>query len=314
MESDVAATATSLIEANLPAAIELYYLENTDNDDQSMAIRYDWNYAHDWTGSDGSGYGFSGSKANLFARGNYVFKEEANPSELSEIGVDWSRRWFDITAENVLSGDDSIAVQQCVLDTGDTFEGCREKLGLGRTMMSYLYIDIDVHGKIEGDQSFDQRNYVFGLETNLSRKFGEQKLFLNPILTLGIEQVDPKGNLGREAAMASDDIYTRAYGRFGFTGVIGRINSQNIKLNFYTRYFQEISPEQVIKDAGLDTFHYTVVALQVPAATFPGFDNSRNSFVLSYATGELPFNLTSETTFELGFRHDLDLAGFLQSL
>lgn len=311
--------ALDLVKERLPSAIEIYYLDNTDSDEQSLAIRYDWNSNNSWADDFGeSGMDFSGSRANLFIRGNYVFKDIVNPSELSEIGASWTKRWFKIRSDYVLEPAESQAVQICLLENSENFdvdvERCRQIVGVQKTKLSYWYVDLDFHGKVEGDQSFDQRNYVFGLETNLSRKFGEQKLFLNPILTLGIEQVDPKGNVAREAVMASDDIYTRAYGRFGFTGVVGKINEQNIKLNVYTRYFQEISPEQAIKDAGLDTFHYTVVALQVPAAIFPGFSNARNSFVLSYATGELPFNQSSETTFELGFRHNLDLSGFLNSL
>jgi len=305
---------SSFINDRLPAELELYYFANTENDDQSPAIRYNWNATNKWVDDSGdSGMDFSGSRSNFFARGNYVFQDDVNPSELSEIGASWTHRWFPINIANPLTTEQGIEVQECIkassgFDT--TVEDCRNRLGFGSTQLSYWYTDLSFHGKVEGDQSFDQRNYVYGAKTSLSRNFGAQKLFLNPILTLGIDQVDPKGNLAREAVGASDDIYTRAYGAFGFTGILARVKDQNIKLNFSVRHFQEISPEEVISNAGLDDFTYTVIAFQVPAAIFPGLDNPRNSFVLSYATGELPFNVTSETTIELGFRHDVDFAEF----
>lgn len=304
----------SFINDKLPAEIELYYFANTDNDDQSTAIRYDWNATNKWLDDFGdSGMDFSGSKSNFFARGNYVFKDDINPSELSEIGASWTHRWFPINVANPLTVEQGNQVQECMRTSNDfdiKVEDCRKKLGFGPTNLSYWYFDLSVHGKVEGDQSFDQRNYVYGVQTTLSRNFGSQKLFLNPILTLGVEQVDPKDNLAREAVLASDELYTRVYGEFRFTGILAKINDQNIKLNFSVRHFQEISPEDAISDANLDAFTYTVVALQVPSATFPGFDNPRNSFVLSFATGELPFNVTSETTIELGFRHDVDFGQF----
>jgi len=308
------AVAIDFVKDKLPAEIELYYLDNTDNDDQSMAIRYNWNATHNWTDDFGdSGLDFSGSRSNFFARGNYAFKDDVNPSELSEIGADWTRRWFPISVSNPLTAEQGVQVQKCLQASEDfsvTSELCREQLGFGATQMSYWYVDFDVHAKVEGDQRFDQRAYAYGFETNLSRDFGTQTWFTHPILTVGVEQVDPKGNLARDAVLATDEIYTRAYGELGFTGILGKINDQNIKLNFSFRYFQELSPEVAIKTAGLDTFQYTVIALQIPAAAIPGFKNPRNSFVLSFADGKLPYNVTSETTIELGFRHDIDFSEF----
>ena len=306
--------AIDLLNDTLPTALELYYFENTGNSDQSLALRYDWNSANKWSDEPGAnGLDFSGSRSNFFARGNYVFKDDVNPSEMSEIGADWTRRWFTFDVNQALTEEQGVEVQQCLLDdeTGElTADDCRARLGFDRTNLSYLYIDFDVHAKLEGDQQFDQRAYAYGVETNLSRNFGSQRFFVHPILTLGVEQVDPKGNLARDAVMASDDIYTRAYGEFGFTGLLGRLNGQNVKLNFAIRYFRELGPEEAIEAAGLDTFRYTVIALQIPAAAIPGFDNTRNSFVLSFANGKLPYNVGSETTFEIGFRHNVDFAEF----
>lgn len=307
------AVAREFLSHKLPAALELYYLDTKDSDRQSLAIRYDWNSNQEWKDDFGdAGTDFSGSSHNVFVRGNYVDEEDANPSELSEIGASWSRRWFPISVANPLSEEEGRIVQRCVLNGGfgTTVEDCRVQSGFEPTRMSYWYVDVDAHAKIEGDQRFDQRHYTYGVEANFSKSLGGQRWILNPVLTLGFEQVDPKGDLAREAAGASEDIYGRAFGAIGFTSNLGRVRGQTIKLSFSLRYFSEISPEAAVRAAGLDTYRYTAVALQIPAATFPGFDNTRNSFVLSYATGELPFNRSSDKTLELGFRHDVDFSEF----
>ena len=84
---------SGFVNDRLPAELELYYFANTDTDDQSPAIRYNWNATNKWVDDSGdSGMDFSGSRSNFFARGNYVFQDDVNPSELSEIGASWTHR------------------------------------------------------------------------------------------------------------------------------------------------------------------------------------------------------------------------------
>jgi hypothetical protein len=308
--------ATAYVNNLLPAQVEFYHLQNEGNDGQSLAIRYDWNSDKNWVDDYGAnGTDFSGTNSSLFAHGNYVFSNETvNPSEFSEVGAKWSRRWFPITVANPLNKEQASKVQQCMSDPasdfGVTVEDCRRKLGYGETRMKYWYIDVDAHVKVEGDQKFDQRHYTYGLEANLSRSFGSQTLFVNPTLTLGVDQVDPKGDVARIQVSASEKIFTRLYGKVGFTSNLFQTNGHTIKLSYSLRYFREINPETAIKTAGLDTFRYSSIAVQVPAVLLPGFNNANNSFIFSYTYGELPFNLRSEKTFEIGFRHNIDLSQF----
>lgn len=301
--------AIGLFAEHLPTFVEAFYFENTDNDDQSLGLKYDWNSQKQWNATEGSDFG--GSTSNVFARGNYVFQDNVNPQELSELGGSWSKRWLTVATTEALSAPQSQQVQECLVNSPDpsvTVDDCRERLGLQRTALSYLFFEFGLHAKMEGDQSFDQRHYVYGLQFSASTKLGSQRFVQYPILTVGIEQVDPQGDLARNAVLPEEDIYDRAYGEISFTGIVGRINGQDLKLNFSSRYFKELGAPGAIKAAGLDTHSLTVVALQLPARAFPGFDNPRNSFVLSYTTGELPFNRSSEQTFALGFNHDLDFA------
>jgi hypothetical protein len=309
--------ATDFLQTKLPTALELYWL-NTDNDEESLALRYDWNSNREWKATDFGNdaadgtVNFGGRRSNVFARGNYVHKDDVNPSELSEIGAEWQQRWFPVYVANPLTEAQGQSLQRCLQDGGFgvTVEDCRERLDFGPTGMSYWYVDIDANAKIEGDQQFDERNYVFGVHTNLSRKLGTQRFIVNPILTLGLEQVDPANDTERNALLMEDDRYERLYAKLGFTGHLGTIRNQVVKYSVSVRYFKEISPEDAIEAAGLDSYKYSAFAVQIPAAAIPGFDNTRNSFMLTYGSGELPFNRSSEKTVELGFRHDIDFSEF----
>jgi hypothetical protein len=293
--------------------LELYYYDSDSSDDSSLALRYDYDSTKDWTDDAGeSGTDFSGKQSRFFAKGNFVFDEEVrNPTDMSEIGGSWAKRWFKINVANPLTQDEGKFVQKCMLDNPDfEVEECREKLGHERTELTYWYIDLDGHIKIEGDQNFDQRHYVFGFETNLSRPLGQQSYIINPIVTMGLESVDPKDDEARSAVLDDDDTYSRYYIELGFTGVLAKIKSHGLKHSFKLRRFEEIDAPNEIKDADLDSFNYWTYAIQVPAPLL-GLNNDKNSFVVSYSEGELPFGNESDEVFEIGFRHNIDFEQLL---
>ncbi len=313
--------ATDVLKSHLPTGIELYWLDNADSEEESLALRYEWNSNQEWEATDfgdtsnasNTRIDFGGRRANMFVRGNYVQQADVNPSELSEIGGQWSRRWFPVSVTNPLTPEQGQAVQRCVLESNDfavTSEVCRERLGFGRSDISYWYADVDAHAEIEGDQQFDQRHYVYGVHTNLSRQLGDQRVILNPILSLGLEQVDPANDAARDVVLPEGERYNRVYAKLGFTGQLARIRNQVVKYSVSIRYFKELGADAAIEEADLDSYRYSAFAIQIPAAAIPGFDNARKSFLLTYGSGELPFNRSSEKTFELGFRHDIDFGEF----
>lgn len=308
-------TVENYISESLPAYMEFYRLENQDQNMHAYAVRYDWSSDNDWIDDHGKqGTDFSGSSSNYFARGNYVFRDQTiNPSEYSEIGGRWTKRNFDVTVKNQLTEEQGRQVQACVA-SGDDFESkspeeCRRDLGFKDLSMAYQYFDFDAHFKMEGNQDFSQRNYVFGVEANYSRSTNTH-LIIHPTLTLGIEQVDPAKDEVRLALLNEEETYSRGYAKISFTSKLADIKGHALKLNVSSRYFKELSPDAAIENAELDEFSYTAIALQIPAALIPGFDNTANSFILSYSKGKLPFNRAEEKTFELGFRHNINFDQF----
>lgn len=304
------------INRTLPESFQLEYLENDDSGERSLGIRYDWSSQQDWETNiqrDNGQLLIRGSKYNVFADGYYAFQDEVSSTEKSQAGVSYKFRYMPISF-TPLTAQQSANVQNCIIRENDAaigFEQCRAIEGYDHTNLNYQYFDIDFHAKMEGDQTFDQRNYAYGFELSYARNFGTQKYLLDPILTLGLEQIDPVKDVMRQAVLAGNETYDRAYVEFSFTGNLGKIRGKSVRLNYSWRYFRELSPDQLIEDAGLDRHRYSVVALEVPTSIIPMIVSDENSFVLSYASGSLPFSLQSEQTFAIGWKTNIDFEEIL---
>lgn len=323
IEQSASVEALKFISESLPSFLELKYLDQDKSGNQSVALKYDWNSSQDWDDDilpTNSGLSISGSKYNAFAKGSYAFADEVESDENSNIGVEYKWRWFP-TYFKRLTLEDGESVQQCLLDSAeneddfDAFEttdaDCARQLGFIATTLDYRYFDVDFHANLEGDQKFDQRNYVYGFELNYSQNLGSQTYILNPILTIGLEQVDPKKDIKRQAAFANADSYDRAYAEFGVTSGGIPLLGQEVKLSYSWRYYQELSPDKTIEDANLDSFRYSAFAIQIPTTILPWFEDEGNSFIFTYASGELPLSLQSEQTFSLGWKSDFDIDSLL---
>ncbi len=300
----------------LPEFVELKYLEKPDSNETSTALSYDWNSQKDWVdeiSATADGLRFDGRGYNATAKGSYTFSDSYENTENSQLGIEYQWRRFPVYF-NRLSEEDGLRIQQCVLESEGfevTVDDCRTRLGFNPTQLSYSFFDIDFHAKMEGDQKFDQRNYVYGFEMNYSQNLGDQSFLLYPILTLGLEQVDPKHDTKRQAAFASNDTYDRAYAEFSATSGGFELFGQNLKFSYSWRYYRELSPEPAIESAGLDRFRYSAIALQVPTAILPWFSGEQNNFMITYASGSLPLVLDDEQTISIGWQTDIDFQSIL---
>jgi len=337
-KEDALSVARSFLNAKLPEYIQIDYAQSDGNSEQSWAIRYDYDSSKDWelepqANADRTSYDFGGSGYSLFAKGNYAFSENDNLEDYSEIGGSYKKRWFSIRASLVpLTEEQQQAVNGCLEEHADDFsytvDKCREMLNFGRTKLAHIYLDLDVHAKVEGNQDFGERNYVYGFEMSFSA-MPEEDSWLHaanifefpgrllrektisylqlPIFTIGIEQVDPKEDTARED-LDEGEGYSRLYAQIKHTSPLGRIRGQPVKLNFSWRHFQELSPSQAIQDADLDTFEHYTVAVQLPSAIIPSFEEDKSRFVISYSSGELPFSRRDEEVFRIGWQSSVDFS------
>jgi len=321
----------------LPDYVQLSYAEAADNAGESWGLKLDYSTSVDFkslAARDGDTWSFGGQGFAFKAKGTYAFSKENNFDNYSLVEGSYKKRWFDITAHTqTLNADQSAKVQECLKNTNNGFsvtvDDCREKLGFGRTRLSHLFLDADIHVKVEGDQEFGNRNYVYGLGITAAYSPHPDSLLhmLNvldypsrlmrggsietprlPIIKFGFEQVDGKEDDARMALLTNEERYDRSYFEIGHVSPLGKINGQPLKLNLSWRYFKELSAPAEIKGAGLDRSDYLTVAIQVPSEAFSFLESTDSSLIISFSEGKLPFDLEDQKVFELGWRSSVDFS------
>ena len=325
----------------LPDYVQLSYAEAAEGRGESWGLKLDYSTAVDFKTNavqDGNTWSFGGKGFAFKAKGTYAFSEDNNFDNYSLIEASYKKRWFDITAHSpTLNAEQSAAVQNCVQSNSSDFsvtaDVCKDRLGFAKTELSHLFLDADVHVKVEGDQTFGKRNYVYGL--GVTAAYSPQKSsFLHmlnvldypsrllraegsdtpklPIFTFGLEQVDGKEDEARMAVFANDKRYDRAYVEISHVSPLGKLNGQPLKLNLSWRYFKELNAPAEIKAANLDRSDYLTVAIQVPSKAFSFLESTDSSLIISFSEGKLPFDLAEQKVFELGWRSNVDFSNLFK--
>jgi hypothetical protein len=199
-------------------------------------------------------------------------------------------------------------------------ESTTELKRIREIMGSQLYTALDARVALEANQSFSQKNYVYGFQLGVDYKnFSRQSLAARanvldypfalvryltgypgddsfspsgisfPTLLIGIDQVDPEGNDPR-ARLGEKGTYGRARAELAFRTPLLQTAEGTYKVTADARYYRELSPSSAIKAAGLDERFYVSAAIVAPNGVF-----------VSYRSGDLPFDLRSQVVYELGF-------------
>lgn len=148
--------------------------------------------------------------------------------------------------------------------------------------------------KFETDQSFDDRQFVYGV-TALANKFGgflPQNDFAS--LRLGYGRVEPKGDAQRKLALAGAplDAFNRWHAELYYNHALkGRLTS----LEFQYRYFQELDAPAPVSAAGLDRYGLGTIRL-----------NIKDDLFVAYSRGRLPFDKLSDRAVTIGWSFRLD--------
>jgi hypothetical protein len=164
----------------------------------------------------------------------------------------------------------------------------------------YLYSDVDkpafmggVFGKYEADQSFDNRQSVYGLRATVL-KLGLLTDTRTDIYSLDANfgRVNPSKDLERQAVLGTTTL--DQYYRWDLEFLLiyplkGRFH--NIEFNY--RYFREPGAPDAVKTAGLHEHKLYTLRLGLTSELF-----------VAYSKGNLPFDRTSERIFEVGWSHN----------
>jgi hypothetical protein len=167
------------------------------------------------------------------------------------------------------------------------------------TTNSYGAFKLGGFGKYETDQSFDNKQFVYGLRSTyvkigLLTQFGDWVA-----LRAARGQVDPKGDKDRETALGTSDVpkYYRNEFEFAYhVDVRWNISSElkivSVELDYL--YFLESSAPAQVEAAGLDRHHLATVRL-----------NFANNLYIGYGKGRLPFDKQNDSIYEIGLHYKL---------
>lgn len=157
--------------------------------------------------------------------------------------------------------------------------------------------------KYETDQSFDDKQFVFGMTGWYSYHFGcspaPSQAPCKPNLSFvslkaGLARVNPSTDKARKAAIGSATM--ESYPRVEFEAFAKVLMPSNWKhlsdmeLNY--RHFQELSPPDVIRQAGLYRHRLGVIRF-----------NLDNDLFLQYSRGSQPFDTKSERVVKIGLTY-----------
>jgi hypothetical protein len=150
--------------------------------------------------------------------------------------------------------------------------------------------------KYETDQSFDNKQGVYGLRATYAKfRLIEN---LNDLIGFDVNlgQVDPSEDKARQAALGTSDLdeYYRWDLEFVYKLPLKFITSklESIEVNY--RYYHENSPPEAVRQAGLHRHYLGTAKLVI-----------KNDLYIAYSRGKLPFDRESDKIFEVGWTHNL---------
>jgi hypothetical protein len=319
-----------------------YFTPKSDNTSKSgYGLAYDWERKANTSLKISDDHSrFSSNTFSAYAKGNFIFADKNNPEDLSKAGLSYeyiTANYAPILKSEVLTGSLGERYQEeCLEGFGNKSEWCKatsatlNKISSGDASTIWSF---KLKADVQGNQDYTEKEYVYGAGVGLKytpaidspirllnifelpfRYITQPLLDYNesgysdrsfPVINVGIDRIDPSDNTVRNTILSGKNNYERAYAEIGYVTTIGKFKGQSIKFNYHYRYFKEIDADLAIKYAGLDRFHYAVYAIQIPGAAF-NLDIPQ-VITLSYSTGKLPFNLSNEAIFQIGFKSNVEL-------
>jgi hypothetical protein len=291
----------------VPIGLEFKALDSNDGESvlglgyaiQKSFLKLDESPSEDWHRS---------VVANFDASGTITNESEKNPRNFLDTKISAAYTWstripiqsddFGLELTNSWQEAASVCVQK-----GANSDECkaakRRGLDLFDSTGQYLNAFQRYHAGFdmgyETDQSFDAKQskfgaYVFGQYEAWGNTGVLGQLGLTPAFRLAVDRINPNDETPR--AIAGDDSsYYRYSGELSVWMPVGTYLGQRLAFTANLRHWGEISPSDVVEDAGLDDFSLATVTLSSPVGIF-----------VSYSSGELPFDRKSDDVVELGWK------------
>lgn len=148
---------------------------------------------------------------------------------------------------------------------------------------------------LEGDQDYENRNTLYGVELGGHYSFTEDaSTYATFVLDYG--QVDASADEER-MALTGDDAYDRLSGELQLSyGLqkLGTARASLISLQLNYRYYQELDAPDIIRDNDQDRYALATFLLRFHKGLY-----------LAYSSGTLPFDKRNDKIFEIGFSQNI---------
>jgi len=148
---------------------------------------------------------------------------------------------------------------------------------------------------LEGDQDYENRNTLYGVELGGYYGFAEDaSTYATFFLDYG--QVDASGDEER-MALTGDDTYDRFSGELKLSyGLqkLGTARTSLISLQLNYRYYQELDAPDIIRDNDQDRYALATFLLRFHKGLY-----------LAYSSGTLPFDKQNDKIFSIGFSQNI---------
>lgn len=266
-----------------------------------------------------------GMSLNVMAKGDVAMDEDDNPNNWIEAGG----------GLHMFQGLGGIMPQEDVADPKEQAKRLAYKIraaavagqkvpddvvkAFREVTVPQFFYDVQLHGKFETDQGFDNKQFAFGGQAGFVFRdwredsgYGRFNLFDYPFafirkaigqadgfvpsgrtfpsVVLGLDQVDPSENDMRLAIDPDDDPYARLRLEIAFKTPVYKYQDKWLYISAAFRHFQELGASRAIREARLDHASYFAVLLDLPY-----------HFNVSYAAGRLPLDRKNDDVFALGW-------------
>lgn len=296
------------------------------NSNTTLGLTYDFSF--DWAYFKDTNDRRMSQTFGLDANGNIAFDKSLNPNDFLESSVNYNLTWF---FGGVIKNSDSqifnelntIEDKLVNYDNPSSPEALKlwNEFGQKLKLSNQYYFSVEPKFGFESNQDFSKTQFAPGLKLNLGAKAWSNSSTLSklnifdypfalirvitkvdkkftpygatiPTIQFGLDYVLAQNDTIRETIVGNLNPFLRTKIEASFRTYVSKIKNQRIFFNANFRFYQELSAEEVFKNANLASNTYFVMALQ-----------SSSGFYVSYANGSLPFDAKDDEVYSIGFNY-----------
>lgn len=298
-----------LFGGHVPWGLEFKTLDSKTTGESVLGLGYDIDYQFSESKIDAAGKWRKQSAFAFEATGTIVNDGDKNPRNFSQAKLSASRSYTTNIPPQTEAFADRLtdasvkAATSCAGPGAATTEACKQAKAEGYRLLdstsaflrSFQRYKLGLDAGYESDQDRNAVQstlgiFAFGQYEDWGTNSWTGGLQVTPSFRVGVDSVHPNSDTPR--AMAGDEsTYYRFSGEVSLWIPIGNFFNQHEVLTFNYRYYRELGPSDIVKNANLDAYNLRTLSLTSPTGLF-----------VSYSSGRLPFELQSDHVVELGWK------------